>query len=108
MLQCFLDCPSKNHCPNGTTAPCDFASAGTSNKGQGIEVVKHGSAEREYAGERTRQGRGCGAETNGQARERGGNTENLKTNTKLAPDGALRNSLMWRYDAGNKGEVRAY
>ena len=39
MLQCFLDCPSKNHCPNGTTAPCDFASAGTSNKGQGIEVV---------------------------------------------------------------------
>jgi len=32
----------------------------------------------------------------------------LKTNTKLAPDGALRNSLMWRYDAGNKGEVRAY
>jgi len=39
VLQCFLDCPSKNHCPNGTTAPCDFASAGTSNKGQGIEVV---------------------------------------------------------------------
>jgi hypothetical protein len=102
-----LDCPSKNHCPNGTTAPCDFASGGTSNKGQGIEVVNIMEALKGSM-QATRQGRGRGAEANGQARERGGNTENLKTNTKLAPDGALRNSLMWRYDAGNKGEVRAY
>jgi hypothetical protein len=49
------------------------------------------------------------SEANGQAYERGtAKGESVTTPTKPAPNGALRNSLMWRYDAGNNGEIRAH
>ena len=49
-----------------------------------------GSAQAAYAGEGTRQGARCIAETNGQARERRGKTESFTTKTKPASNGALR------------------
>jgi len=50
----------------------------------------HGCSEREYAGEGTRQGARCSAETNGQAWEGGtAKAGTVTTKAKPAPDGAL-------------------
>jgi len=59
----------------------------------------HGRAQREYASKGTRQGARCGAEANGQSRERGNaKAESFTTATKPTPDGALvsRPSIQFR------------
>ena len=92
MLQCFLDCPSKNHCPNGTTAPCDFASAGTSNKGCARGKPEVVNISWQLSKRVCRQGAGCGAETHGQGFERGRfKVACGATKAKPASNGTLRN-----------------
>ena len=81
VLQCFLDASFGNHCPNGVIAPCEFSSGH-------LDIM---AALKEYAGEGTRQGARCSAETNGQAWEGGtAKAETDTTQAKPAPDGALR------------------
>jgi hypothetical protein len=37
VLQCFLDCPSKNHCPNGTTAHATLRQQAPQIKGKALK-----------------------------------------------------------------------
>jgi hypothetical protein len=54
----------------------------------------HGCAQGDYAGQGTRQGAGCSAETNGQVFS-GGKTKSksFTTTTKSTPDGALKSPI---------------
>ena len=92
MLRASWIAPLEIIVQTGTTAPCDFASAGTSNKGCARGKRELVNISWQLSKRVCRQGAGCGAETHGQGFERGRfKVACGATKAKPASNGTLRN-----------------